>query len=148
MIENQKRIRQKLRNLDLIDAGSEALEKVGFRQLTSSAIMPTRVDDLMGDGFILYSLKDYVVPARSTCIIDTGVGLSEIPEGTFFQLIGEYGRGFFYYERKLMAYGLYDSAFKSSMECRLQNFGDTTYHIYKGEQICRGTVLKTIKERF
>lgn len=145
--ENQRRIRQKLRHLDLTDASNEELEKVKFKQLSSGAIMPTRADDFSKDGFILYSAKDYVIPARSTCMVDTGVGLSEIPEDIFFWLIGEHGRGGFYYERKLMAYGLYDSAFKSSMECRLKNFGDTSYHIRKGEKICRGSVLKTVIEQ-
>lgn len=128
--------------VDLVEVERKELEQIKFKKLSPDAILPTK--STATDGFIFYSIKDYTIPGFSDCLIDTGISLSEIHTKRFFSLTASYGRGGFYEVQPLVGNGLYDSSFKSSMLCKLHNFGHATCYIKKGEKICQGTLVKKV----
>ena len=116
-------------------------EEIIFKKLIPEAIMPTKAN-ASAAGFDMYSSKDYTVSPWSNCLIETGIGLKNVPSDTFYKLESRSGLAFT--DKIVLVAGIIDADYEGSLKCLIFNFNDSAYHVRKGQKICQGIFLKTL----
>ena len=117
-------------------------EEIKFKKLTPDAIMPTKANGFAA-GYDMYSSESYVISPWSNCLVETGIGLTDVPLGTFFRL--ESRSGLCFNDKLVLVAGIIDSDYEGALKCCIFNFNDSAYHVRKGQKICQGIFLKTLK---
>ena len=105
--------------------------------LDPGAYMPTRAheDDA---GLDLYSPRDFIVPARRSATIDTGVHI-EIPEGMAGFLKSKSGLNV---KHNLTSEGVIDTGYTGSIVVKLYNHGNSDYYAKRGDKISQLVFVK------
>lgn len=104
--------------------------KVKIKKLTDNAVMPTKAH-ATDAGFDLTAIKDYVVPAKGRCLIDTGIAM-DIPLGYCGLVVGRSGNTI---KRGLVGtLGIVDSGYRDSIGIIAFNTTDEDIVVKQGER--------------
>ena len=101
-----------------------------FVKLDPLAYLPRRAHD-EDAGFDLFSPKYDLVPARGSCVIDTGVHIA-IPKGYAGLIVPKSGLNF---HNGILSDGLIDSGYTGSIRVKLYNLTDRSYEIRPMDKI-------------
>ena len=109
-------------------------------QLDENAFMPEYAHPGFDAGFEI----DFVVPARGSCVINTGVHI-ELAPNTVGMLKSKSGLNV---NHDLTSEGVIDVNFCNSIRVKLYNHGDTDYIGKRGDKISQLVVMPFIVETF
>lgn len=105
-------------------------------KLDAGAFMPTRAHETDA-GADLRSPIDAVVPARGSCVIDTGVHI-QLPHGHVGMLKSKSGLNVRY---GITSEGVIDEGYTGSIMVRLQNDCCLPYNVRRGDKITQLVIL-------
>lgn len=104
--------------------------RVKVKKLNENAVIPAKAH-ASDAGFDLASVKDYVIPARGRCLIDTGIAM-DIPLGYCGMVVGRSGNTI---KRGLVGQlGIIDSGYWDSIGIMAFNLTDKDIVIKQGER--------------
>lgn len=113
-------------------------------QLDEGAFMPQYAHPGFDAGFDIRSPIDFVVPARGSVVINTGVHI-ELAPNTVGMLKSKSGLNV---NHDLTSEGVIDSQFAGSIRVKLYNHGNTDYVGKRGDKISQLVVMPFIVETF
>lgn len=113
-------------------------------QLDENAFMPEYAHYGFDAGFDIRSPIDFVVPARGSCLIDTGLHI-ELAPNTVGMLKSKSGLNV---KHDITSEGVIDTNFSGSICVKLYNHGDTEYIGKRGDKITQLVVIPFIVETF
>ena len=109
--------------------------------LDEGAYMPVRAHDVDA-GMDIRSPRTVMIPAGSSCVIDTGVHI-EIPKGYAGFLKSKSGLNVKY---GITSEGVIDAGYQGSICVKLYNHGSTWYPVQKGDKISQLVILPVLLE--
>lgn len=113
-------------------------------QLDEGAFMPEYAHPGFDAGFDIRSPIDFVVPARGSVVINTGIHI-ELAPNTVGMLKSKSGLNV---NHDLTSEGVIDVNFCNSIRVKLYNHGNTDYHGKRGDKISQLVVMPFIVETF
>lgn len=112
-------------------AGMQNLEKLAFKKLTETAIIPTR-GSAMAAGLDLYADEDFDIPQGGRAAIRTGIAVA-IPNYHYGRMAPRSGLAMNF--GLDVGAGVVDSDYRGELRVILFNFGDSAYHVTKGDRV-------------
>lgn len=109
-------------------------------KLDEGAYMPTRAH-ATDAGLDLYSRERYILPAKGSCVIDTGVHI-ELPKDTVGFIKSKSGLNVNY---GITSEGVIDEGYTGSIHVKLYNHSTRGYIVDKGDKITQLVILPIVK---
>lgn len=114
-------------------------------KLDTGARMPTYAhDDDAGMDLCCKENELFIIPPRSSVIIDTGVHIA-IPQGYYGDIRAKSGM---LCKCDILSTGTIDSGYTGSIKVKLMNFGDKEFIVGNGEKISQLVITPYIKADF
>lgn len=113
-------------------------------QLDEGAFMPEYAHPGCDAGADIRSPVDFVVPARGSCIIHTGVHI-ELAPNTVGMIKSKSGLNI---KKDIVSEGVVDFSYSGEIVVKLYNLGNTDYEGKRGDKISQLVVMPFIVETF
>lgn len=97
-------------------------------------------------GYDLVAVEDRYVDARGTSTVPVGLTLADITPGYWIRIEPRSGLGFKHNIQPHL--GVIDNGYRGDLAVKLYNFGDTGYHVTKGDKIAQLVVYELFQPRF